>query len=126
MRWERTATARGRGVGHLAVPMVALVSKGAACVLHPLPPGAGRAQQTGDPLTARVEIRLCPVLSAACSEASVDVDLAEGTTVDAAVGSLGIRPGSGWIASVNGALVGGDTPLVEGDRLYVFAPVSGG
>ncbi len=81
----------------------------------------------------RVSISLCAVLrdSFAAGDQQSDqggfeIEIAEGMTLEDAVQALGLPTGMESIACVNGRPSPGGTPLADGDRLYVFVPVSGG
>jgi len=66
------------------------------------------------------------VLTSCCPDMVGVAEFAEGTTPEEAVRTLGIPHGSQWIALVNGRPGGAGSELVDGDRLYVFVPASGG
>ncbi len=74
----------------------------------------------------RVSVSLCAVLrdKDGCHEGELEV--AEGATLEDALGELRLPATREWIACVNGRPSADATPLSEGDSLYVFLPVSGG
>lgn len=74
----------------------------------------------------RVNLSLCAVLRDRAGSREGDIEVAEGATLADAITGLDLPSGLGWIACVNGRPAPSGTPLVEGDRLYVFLPVSGG
>jgi sulfur carrier protein ThiS len=81
----------------------------------------------------RVSVSLCAVLRDSCdardrpsAEGWFEIEFVEGTTVQDAVQELGLPAGMESIACVNGRPRPEGTPLADGDRLYVFVPVSGG
>lgn len=81
----------------------------------------------------KVSISLCAVLGDAYAPGGhrsaggdVEIELRDNTTLHAAIDALELPPEMGWIACVNGKPSPPDTPLVEGDHLYVFLPLSGG
>ena len=77
----------------------------------------------------RVTVELCAVLRDRCDAtrtAKGDIELPDRALLGDAVDALGIPAGLEWIACVNGRPLPRDTPLAEGDRLYVFLPLSGG
>lgn len=55
-----------------------------------------------------------------------DIEVADDATLADAITSLGLPSGLSWIACVNGRPAPGETPLADGDSLYIFLPVSGG
>jgi sulfur carrier protein ThiS len=74
----------------------------------------------------RVSISLCAVLRDHAGSREGDFDVPEGATLADAIAELDLDGGPAWIACVNGRPAPSDTPLAEGDSLYVFLPVSGG
>jgi len=57
---------------------------------------------------------------------SIVLELAEGSTVRAALQALGIAERAPWNAAVCGKLVGPPDALHDGDRLLIFEPIGGG
>jgi molybdopterin converting factor small subunit len=57
---------------------------------------------------------------------TLSLDLAADTTVGELLQQLGIPGGAPVVAMVNSMVRGLDHPLVDGDQLYLFPPVSGG
>jgi sulfur carrier protein ThiS len=55
-----------------------------------------------------------------------EMEVPEGATVTAVVSALGLPEGLTTVACVNGKMAPADTPLAQGDQVYVFLPVSGG
>ena len=81
----------------------------------------------------RVNVSLCAVLRDSydindprSTRGQFEIEVAEGTTLHDAVQALGLPAGIESIACVNGRPSPEGTPLADGDRLYVFVPVSGG
>ena len=77
----------------------------------------------------RVTVELCAVLrdrSELTRTTEGKIEVSDQALLGEAVDALGIPAGLEWIACVNGRPLPRDTPLAEGDRLYVFLPLSGG
>lgn len=74
----------------------------------------------------QVNVSLCAVLRDHGGSREGDIEVAEGTTLADAITGLDLPSGLPWIACVNGRPAPGATPLADGDRLYLFLPVSGG
>lgn len=56
----------------------------------------------------------------------ITLDLADGSTVGAALHLLGISEQEPWNAAVRGKLVAPQDLLHDGDRLLIFEPIGGG
>ena len=56
----------------------------------------------------------------------LQLDLPEGTTVQAMLQHIGIHPGEVWVVRANKQVVPEDHPLRDGDDIEVFEPVGGG
>jgi sulfur carrier protein ThiS len=74
----------------------------------------------------RVNLSLCAVLRDGGGRREGDIEVAEGATLADAIKKLDLLSGPACIACVNGRPAPGETPLADGDRLYIFLPVSGG
>lgn len=74
----------------------------------------------------RVNVSLCAVLRDHRGNREGDFDVAENATLADAIEGLVLAGGPAWIACVNGRPAPGETQLADGDRLYLFLPVSGG
>ena len=74
----------------------------------------------------RVNVSLCAVLRDHGRSREGDLEVAENATLADAITGLGLPGEPAWIACVNGRPAPSETPLADGDRVYVFLPVSGG
>jgi sulfur carrier protein ThiS len=74
----------------------------------------------------RVNVSLCAVLRGHARSREGDAEVVDDATLADAITGLDLPSGLPWIACINGRPAPRETPLAEGDRLYVFLPVSGG
>ena len=74
----------------------------------------------------RVNVSLCAVLRDHAGSREGDIEVVDDATLADAIAGLDLPRGLPWIACVNGRPSPGTTSLADGDRLYVFLPVSGG
>jgi molybdopterin converting factor small subunit len=74
----------------------------------------------------RVNVSLCAVLRDHVGGREGDIEVADDATLADAITRLDLASGLPWIACVNGRPAPNETPLADGDRLYLFLPVSGG
>lgn len=84
---------------------------------------SGRGPDAGDRLV-RVEVRLKGSLADRFPDGRTEVEVAEGATVEALVGALGL-PRASYVFAVNGAAVRGHA-LRDGDRVQIYPPMAGG
>lgn len=73
-----------------------------------------------------MNVSLCAVLRDHGGGHQGDIDLVDDATLADAIAELNLQSDLPWIACVNGRPASDETPLADGDRLYVFLPVSGG
>lgn len=59
-------------------------------------------------------------------DATFDMAIEQGTTVDQVVKRLGIPPEMELLVSINGRHADPDTPLFKGDELTFLVPMAGG
>ena len=59
-------------------------------------------------------------------ESAMTVQVSEGALVQDALKAAGVPDDALWNASVDGNLVYSNTPLKNGDRVLLFAPIGGG
>jgi molybdopterin converting factor small subunit len=74
----------------------------------------------------RVNVSLCAVLRDHAGSREGDIEVVDDATLADAITGMDLPNGLPWIACVNGRPSLGTTLLADGDRLYVFLPVSGG
>lgn len=74
----------------------------------------------------RVRMSLCAVLRDQPGGCEGDLEVAEGATVVDVAREMGLSADLPLIAVVNGRHAPAATALTDGDRVYLFLPLSGG